>query len=409
MTEYLYLEGHSGISGDMAVAALLDLGASRQKLEATLASLALEGCHCHIQRSCSYSIAGCDFSVHLHHPEHPQEESYHEHPHHGSQPHGHHVHRHLSDIEAILERADMSPRARELARRIFLIVAEAEAEAHGCTVEEVHFHEVGALDSIIDIVSTAVLYDDLGLGGCIVTGLTEGHGTVMCQHGELPVPVPAVMNIARKHSIPLRTSPTVGEMVTPTGIAIAAALRTADTLPPQYRLMRSGIGLGKRDFGKANFLRAFILQEAADPGRIWQLETNIDDSTPEELGFAMQKIFAAGAKDVWFTPCYMKKNRPGCLLGALAAETEREAVEEAILRHSSAIGLRRCAVERTCMERRILRVALPEGEADVKVSTLHGMTRCQPEYESIRALAEASGADFHSLCLRAGQAAQALL
>lgn len=421
--EYLYLEGHSGISGDMVVAALLDMGASRSKLDEALQSLPLDEFHYHVGRGHSYSMAGCDFKVHLHRQELPQEEPYHaphhEHGHghdshhgHGHHPeHGgerHHEHRHLAEVEAIISKATLTPRALELARRIFRIVAEAEAKAHGCAVDEVHFHEVGAVDSIVDIVAAAVLYDDLSPAGCIVTGLTEGQGTVMCQHGELPVPVPAVMNIAQEHHIPLRPSGTRGEMVTPTGIAIAAALRTADHLPAAYRLTRCGIGLGKRDFGRANFLRACMIQEVASPGQIWQLESNIDDSTPEELGYAMEKIFAAGARDVWFSPCFMKKNRPACLLGALVAEAELQAVEEAILRHTSTIGIRRFPVERTCMERRMLSVHLPEGEALVKLVRHGDIIRCEPEYESIRSLAESTGADFHSLYLRARQAALSL-
>lgn len=405
--EYLYLEGHSGISGDMVVAALLDMGASRCKLDEALQSLPLDEFHCHVSRGHSYSVAGCDFKVHLHQQESHREEDYHTHHHeHG---HGHsHESRHLADVEAIISKAKLTPRAHDLALRIFRIVAEAEAKAHGCAVEEVHFHEVGAVDSIVDIVATAVLYDDLSPAGCIVTGLTEGQGTVMCQHGELPVPVPAVMNIAQMHGIPLRPSSTQGEMVTPTGIAIAAALRTAERLPATYCLTRCGIGLGKRDFGKANFLRAFMVREVVSPGRMWQLEANIDDSTPEELGYALEKIFAAGARDVWFCPCFMKKNRPAYLLGALSAETELEAVEKAILRHTSTIGLRRFAVERTCMERRMMRVQLPEGEALVKLVRHGDITRCTPEYESIRSLAEATGEGFHSLYLRARQAALSL-
>ena len=161
----------------------------------------------------------------------------------------------------VIDRGEMTDRARELSRKIFRIVAEAEAAAHGCPVEEVHFHEVGALDSIVDIVSAAVLYDDLGITECVVTGLTEGTGFVHCQHGELPVPVPAVLNIAQANRIPLRLTDVKGEMVTPTGIAIAAALRTRNRLPESFLVEKIGIGLGKRDFGRPNLLRALLLRE----------------------------------------------------------------------------------------------------------------------------------------------------
>ena len=178
MSKILYLEGASGISGDMTVAALLDLGGNREHLAECLKSLQLDEFDYEITRKKSYGLAGCDFNVILHH-EHHQE-------------HHHHCHRHLSDIREILEKASLPERAKKLAEKIFNIVAEAEAKAHGCSIEEVHFHEVGAVDSIVDIVSVAVLIDDLGIEECIVTGLSEGTGTVCCQHGELPIPVPGL-------------------------------------------------------------------------------------------------------------------------------------------------------------------------------------------------------------------------
>ena len=163
-------------------------------------------------------------------------------------------------MEAVIERGAMSDRARALAKKAFRFVAEAEAKAHGKPIEEVHFHEVGAIDSIVDIISAAVLFDDLGETECVVTGLTEGTGSVMCAHGELPVPVPAVLNIAAATGIPLRPSETKGECVTPTGIALAAAFRTRDTLPPAYRVLGVGTGLGKRDYGRPAILRILRIE-----------------------------------------------------------------------------------------------------------------------------------------------------
>jgi uncharacterized protein (DUF111 family) len=169
-------------------------------------------------------------------------------------------------VEAIIDRGEMSDRARALAKKAFRYVAEAESKAHGKPVGEVHFHEVGAIDSIVDIVSAAVLFDDLGETECVVAGLTEGSGTVMCAHGELPVPVPAVLNIAAATGVPLRTSDTKGECVTPTGIALAAAFRTHDALPPVYRVLGVGTGLGKRDYGRPAILRIMRI-EAVNGGR----------------------------------------------------------------------------------------------------------------------------------------------
>ena len=331
MMKYLYLEGSCGISGDMTVAALLGLGASREKMDAAIAGLNLEGVHVHVENSKSYSIAGLSFAVHVHNHDadhvHSHEEGYVEHCetkddrrktkecHEGH--HHHHEHRHLSEVYEILDRAAnagaVTPHALETAKKIFRIIAEAEAKAHGVSVEEVHFHEVGAVDSIVDILAVAVLADDLGIENCIVTGLNEGSGFVETQHGQLPIPVPAVAHIAEAAGIALHITETKGEMVTPTGAGIVAALRTQETLPASYKILKSGVGLGKRDFGRANFLRAQIIEDCANDKcgdatsdttgsaaldcNVFQLEANIDDSTPEELGYAMDKIFEAGARD----------------------------------------------------------------------------------------------------------------
>ena len=229
----------------MTVGALLSLGASAERLKATLDSLKLDHEFSYvISEKTSYGIAGTDFDVIL--------------PHH----HHHHEHRNLVDVEAIIDRGEMSDNARALAKKAFRFVAEAEAKAHGKPIGEVHFHEVGAIDSIVDIVSAAVLFDDLGDPECVVTGLTEGTGTVMCAHGELPVPVPAVLNIAAATGIPLRPSETKGECVTPTGIALAAAFRTRSDMPSAYKVLGVGVGLGKRDYGRPAILRILRIEAA---------------------------------------------------------------------------------------------------------------------------------------------------
>ena len=395
----LYLEGASGISGDMTVAALLDLGANREKLDAVLKSMNLEGFEYQVSRKSSYGIAGTDFDVILH--DHHHHEHEHEHGH-------HHEHRNLDDVCAVIDRGTMTDGARELAKKIFRIVAEAESKAHGVPVSEVHFHEVGAIDSIVDIVSAAVLIDDLGIRECVVTGLAEGSGYVHCQHGDLPVPVPAVLNIAQAHGIALRTSAANGEMVTPTGIAIAAALRTRDRLPAEYKVEKVGIGLGKRDFGRANILRAMILEETLDPEQMYVLETNIDDATGEALGLALEKLMAAGASDAHFLPCFMKKNRPAYLLRVIAAAPEIPALERIIFESTTTIGMRKLPVDRTCMDREIRTVELPFGTVSVKRCSWNGVVRNYPEYESVRALAERTGKEFQLVFALAKQAAEEL-
>lgn len=431
----LYLDGSCGISGDMTVAALLELGASRDKLDAAIACLNLDGVHVHVERENSYSIAGLSFSVHVHDHDadhvHSHEEGYVEHNEtkdergetrecHEGHHHHHHEHRHLSEVYEILDRAagtsaspanngPIAPRALETAKKIFRIIAEAESKAHGVAIEEVHFHEVGAIDSIIDILSVAVLVDDLGIDRCIVTGLNEGSGFVQTQHGKLPVPVPAVVNIAESAGIALRPTETAGEMVTPTGIGIVAALRTSDKLPAGYKILKTGIGLGKRDFGRANFLRAQIIEEESGKGSgpadcsVYALEANIDDSTPEELGYAMEKLFEAGARDVHYIPCFMKKNRPGVLLRAIADGEHLSQIETAIFTHTSTVGLRRIPVQRNCMDREFFEVETEYGKARVKKSSAGNVVRVKPEFDDVKALAEkakTSIRDMHDLVMR---------
>ena len=382
MTKYLYFDGACGISGDMTVAALLDLGANRQKLDTALASLHLYGFHYHIEKKHSYSIAGLDFSVHPHQHHETKESVYHDHQ---------HEHRHLADIYAIIDRADITDKAKNLAKKTFAIVAEAEAKAHGVSVEEVHFHEVGAVDSIVDIIAAAVLLDDLNINKVIVTSLNEGTGSVTCQHGELPVPVPAVLNIAEACQIALRPTANRGEMVTPTGIAIAAALNPTNKLPSCYKIVKSGIGLGKRDFGHANFLRVMIIEDGINDDDIYVIESNIDDCSAETLGLAMEKIMAAGAYDAHFEPCYMKKNRPAYILRAIVPATKIDAVEYAVFKHTTTIGLRKYPVERTCMDRRADKAELPFGTLDVKIATYKDIIRIKPEFNSVKKLAEETG------------------
>ncbi len=424
MKKYLYLDGASGIAGDMLTAALLDLAGGEDELAAAFESLGIKELEYRISRGKSYSISGCDFDVILpehHHHEHDEHEHHHEHGEHDHHHHEHHEHEHhhhehdehehhhhahehrnLAGVYAIIDRGKMTASARELAKKIFRIVAEAEAQAHGCPVEEVHFHEVGALDSIADIVAIAVLFDRLKVDGCVVRSLAEGHGTVLCQHGELPVPVPAVLNISGRYGIKLESTGVHGEMVTPTGIAAAAALRTLEELPSPYQVKKVGIGLGKRDFGRPNFLRAMIIEAGDDSvsqpdnnrDNIVLLESNIDDSSGEELGFLMEKLFEAGARDVHFIPCYMKKNRPAVLLRVVASEKDVENLELLIFRESTTIGIRKFPLERSCMKRKIIQLQLPGGPAEAKVCSIAGIVRAYPEFESVKQYANANKIPF---------------
>ncbi len=271
----LYLECYSGISGDMTVGALLDLGADRKKLETVLQSIPAGGFTTKITAVSKSGVEACDFDVILdaEHENHDHDMEYlygtqeagaHEEAG-GSHAHHHHEHRSLREVYAIIDAAKMEEGARELAKKIFRIVAEAEAKVHGKPLEEVHFHEVGAIDSIVDIIAIAVCYEDLrekeNITDVIVPVLYEGCGTVRCRHGVLPVPVPAVAAIAESYGLRLHKIPDVGEFVTPTGAAAAAALATAKNLPEEYTIRRIGMGAGKRAYRRAGVVRAMILDD----------------------------------------------------------------------------------------------------------------------------------------------------
>ena len=277
------------------------------------------------------------------------------------------------------------------------IVAEAESKAHGLPIDQVHFHEVGAIDSIVDIISAAVCIDNLGVEDVVVSALSEGHGHVYCQHGVLPVPVPATANIASSYGLKLHFTDNDGEMVTPTGAAIAAALRTKDRLPSSCRLLKVGMGAGNKVFKQANVLRAMLLETSQEEDRtMWVLETNLDDCTGEMLGLAMEMLLDAGAADVWYTPIHMKKNRPAYMLSVLCRESSIEAMEEIILTQTTTIGIRRYPTERTILDRSEIQVETSYGPADVKVCAYKGRTFFYPEYESIRRICREQGVDFQT-------------
>ena len=402
----LYFECNSGISGDMAVAALLDLGADKNALLKTLDSIPAEGFKIEISDVVKNGIRCCDFNVILDHghENHDHDTEYlfgHKHAD-EEEHHHHHEHRNLGDILHIIEHTELSENAKNLAGKIFRIVAESEAKAHAVPLEEVHFHEVGAIDSIVDIVAFAFCFDNLGIERVFIPHLCEGHGEIRCQHGILPVPVPAVVNIVEKYALPLRITGTHGELVTPTGAAIAAAVRTDGTLPGLFKIAKTGLGAGKRNYEKPSILRAFLIEEPEKleetheetPNKITKLEANIDDSTGEELGFAMEQLFEAGALDVFYTPCFMKKNRPAYMLTVLCKNEDREKMEEIIFNQTTTIGIRRAKTERSVLERETLLIDTPYGEVRIKLVNHNNRKRFAPEYEDVAVISRRTGISF---------------
>ena len=433
----LYLECNSGISGDMTVAALLDLGADRQILLDALSSLPLTGYSIEIKDVYKSGIRACDFNVILDHDNHDHDMDYlhghahsitdehdHTHSHNLSDEHwqihrhdhsmtvgdvhGHdtdesqHIHHHhhdarnLNDITKIIQTGQLSSGAKDLALKIFQILAEAEAAVHGKTLDEIHFHEVGAVDSIVDIVAVAVCIDNLSPSGIVISALTDGKGQIRCQHGLLPVPVPAVTAIAMQNDLTLNISDVEGELVTPTGAAIAAAVRTATTLPKEFRIRRIGFGAGKRDYAATGLLRAMLLQPLSKDTHdtILSLETNVDDCSGEALSYTMQLLLDAGALDAFCIPIYMKKNRPACLLKVLCNPEQRAEMESIIFRNTTTIGIRIQEMQRTKLPRKIFALETPWGMADVKCCTYGNDTYYYPENDSVSRLAKQNETGF---------------
>lgn len=467
----LYIEGTSGISGDMFAGAMIDLGADLDALTKAIDSIPAGGFRVEISRVQKCGIDCADFNVILdaahenhdhdmaylygkepsqsaepeevcrycrqgagenchghddiedilrhsediHEHRHGGEEArhgHHHHHHHEEAPkeaavpgekhdhahgHHHHEHRHLSDVQAIIEGADMTDRAKLLANQIFLIVAEAESKAHHLPIEEVHFHEVGAIDSIVDIIAAAVCFDSLGITDVIIPSLSEGRGTVRCQHGILPIPVPATVNIAEQYGLPLEIMNADGEFVTPTGAAIAAALMTSQTLPAHFRIVQIGLGAGKRAYTeRPGFLRAMIIdpEEGGQEDDVVLLQTDIDDSTGEVLGYVLERLMDAGARDAHYSPVYMKKNRPAWELTVICDGGDKETMKDIIFEETTTIGIRELPVHRTILPREEITVATPFGEALVKCCDAGGMVKYYPEYETVRAIAKSQGIPF---------------
>ncbi len=387
-------------------------------LKESLKSLPVSGFRTEIARVKKSGLDACDFSVileqdnHDHDMEylHGSEKSYtghHEHSHEVNHEHHHghthshehpHEHRGMKEITEIIQKSEMTVRAKKMAMRVFGILAQAESKAHGVPVEEVHFHEVGAVDSIVDIAAIAICMDNLDISNVIVPVLYEGTGFIRCQHGQIPVPVPAVTHIAETHKLKLKITDIQGELVTPTGAAVVAAFRTSDRLPEDFTILKTGIGAGKRQYRCPGILRAMLIRETTDlqiKDIIWKLETDMDDCGGEMMGHVMNLLMANGAREVHYTPIYTKKNRPAYTLTVICKESEREKLENLIFSETTTIGIRRVEMERTILQREIQKKDTPVGTAIVKACTLpDGNIRYYPEYENVAELAERNQLSF---------------
>ncbi len=440
----IYLDIFSGISGDMFIGALLDLGIDAARFEQELSKLNLHEYHLHIARSSRSQIAGVKFDVHLAHGDghhqksgkdgatdhahpghgdhdhdhghdhvHHQHESGHAHGTHHEHEHGHgsehepeHEHgRTYADIRQLIDHSELSAWVKARAVAIFRRIAEAEGRIHGQPAESVHFHEVGAVDSIVDIVGACVALELLGRPRVFSSPVVEGTGFVRCAHGRFPIPAPATLEILAARGVAITQCDEPNELVTPTGAAILAELVEEFGPMRAFHASRVGYGLGTRENRtRPNVLRA-VLGEASSadagadgPARDWErdvvvvLETNLDDINAEVMGGFVEQALRAGALDVFHTPVHMKKNRPGVILSVVCPEPEADQFTDLILRETTAFGVRRHRTERRKLRREIIQVTTPLGSVAVKLGRLNGrVVQASPEYESCRALAAKAG------------------
>jgi uncharacterized protein (TIGR00299 family) protein len=371
-----YLECASGISGDMTLAALVDAGADLAKIQAGIESLGLPGCRLVSREVQKNGFRALQITV-----EHAPE----------------HAHRHLHHITAMIDRGTLSPRARDTAKRIFQKLAEAEAKVHGTTIEKVHFHEVGAVDSIADIVGTAIGFDLLDVAQVVCSAIPTGNGFVDIAHGKCAIPAPATGELLR--DVPIAPTSVEGELTTPTGAAIVATLATHFGPLPAMNVECIGYGAGQKDFPQPNILRIFLgatsVAQAAGLGSraphvetIVLLETNLDDCPGDVLGHAVERLWSAGALDVATTPVQMKKGRPGVMLSVQVEPANADALESILFRETTTLGVRRLQTERTVLARESHEVETPWGQIAGKIAYLpDGTPRFTPEYEACHRVA----------------------
>lgn len=374
MSTVLYLEPVGGISGDMFLAAMLDLGLDPRALEDGLRTLGLEGWGFEVSRAVRQGVSGVHLGVAVS-SEIP------------------HVHRGLVEILGRIDASALPPRAKAQARAVFEVIGRAEAKIHDVPLESVHFHEVGAVDSIVDVCGAALALELLGQPELVSAPPPLGSGMVETMHGRLPVPAPATLEILR--DLPVRFEGQ-GELTTPTGAALLRALCRPGP-PPPMRLLRTGYGLGHRELAdRPNVLRATLgtpVEAAASD--VWELAVTLDDATPQLLGYLVETLLAHEALDAWVAPVTLKKSRPGHVLSVLVAAGERERVIRRLLSESPTLGVRAWPVQRTVLDRAHVEVETAHGPVRVKVGSLDGKTlNAAPEYEDVRARAEAAGVPF---------------
>ena len=367
----LYLECNMGAAGDMLMAALLELLPAPAAFLDTMNSLGLPGVQVSAEPAIKCGISGTHVSVHVH----GHEEDEHLHDHH------HHPHSTMADICHGIDHLTVSQWVKDRAKAVYGRTAAAESAVPGRPVEAVHFHEVGAWDAVADVVGVCLAMEQLAPDQVIVSPVHVGSGHVKCAHGLLPVPAPATALLLR--DVPIYGGEIRGELCTPTGAALLTEFADSFGSLPIMSIKRIGYGMGTKDFERANCVRAFWGETAAEQEEIMELSCNLDDMTGEAVGFAMERLLEAGALDAFTTAIGMKKSRPGIMLTCICHPEDTAAMTQLILRHTTTLGVRQKSCRRTRLERRIETVETPYGPIRLKVAEGFGITKSKPEYEDV--------------------------
>ena len=414
----LYLECAMGAAGDMLTAALLELTEDRQAFIDKMNALGLPGVTVAAEPAVKCGITGTHMKVtvngaeeesedvhdghhHDHHHDHDHDhdhEHHHDHDHEHHHDHGHEHHHHhasVADIEALIDGLEVSNKVKADAKAVYALIADAESRVHGRPVSEIHFHEVGTMDAAADVIGVCLLMEQLAPEQVIASPVHTGSGHVHCAHGILPVPAPATALLLE--GIPSYGGQVKGELCTPTGAALLRYFASRFGDRPVMATAAVGYGMGKKDFEQANCLRAFLGESEGQREQITKLECNLDDMTGEEIGFALEQLFKAGARDAWTQAIGMKKSRPGVLLSVVCLPEDADGLAAVMMKYTSTLGIRRQDLSRYTLRRGIETVGTPYGDVRVKRASGMGVERAKPEYDDLAALAEKHGVPLETI------------
>ena len=408
----LYLECHMGAAGDMLTAALLELIPEPDAFIEKMNGLGIPGVHFEKEPAEKCGITGThmkitvhgeeeeshDVHTHEHHHEHHHEHEHghsHEHDHHHTHDHSHH-HSSMHDIEHLVKgHLDLPEKVKEDILAVYQLIAEAESHAHGKPVEEIHFHEVGAMDAVADITAVCLLMNMIGAEEVIASPVHVGYGQVKCAHGIIPVPAPATAYILQ--GVPVYSGTIEGELCTPTGAALLKHFVTRFGGMPMMEIQKTGYGMGKKDFPAANCIRAMLGEQKKEADDILELSCNVDDMTAEEVGFAMDRLFEAGALDVYTIPVGMKKNRPGNLIRVMCREDQKDGMVRLLFRHTTTIGIRENRMHRYSLDRKEEPVETPYGTIRKKTVSGYEVERSKYEYDDLARIAKEQGRSLYEI------------